>query len=169
MQQTAISAHPTREHFRMPELQYLADRPEHIPTLAGWHFAQWGELNPANDIATRIARLQTHLQRRTIPTSFIASDEEELLGSASLVAHDLDIRPQLTPWLASVYVAPFARQQGIGRMLVERVMREARDIGVGQLFLFTLDREPFYAKLGWQLVERAVYREREIAIMRYEV
>ena len=152
----------------MPEIHYLADQPQHIPTLAAWHYAQWGELNPANDVATRIARLQTHLQRQAVPTSFIACDGDELLGSAALVVSDLDIRPELTPWLASVFVAPAARQRGVGTMLVRRAMEEARAIGLPQLYLFTLDREQFYAGLGWQAVERAIYRDREIAIMRFE-
>lgn len=149
----------------MLALHYLADLPQHIPTLAAWHFAQWGELNPANDVATRIARFETHLQRAAVPTTFVACDDSELLGSASLVAHDLDIRPQLTPWLASVFVSPAHRSRGIGRLLVQRVMDEARDLGVAGLHLFTLDREQFYASLGWSLIERTVYRGREIAVM----
>ena len=149
----------------MFEIHYLADRPQHIPTLAAWHYAQWGELNPANDVAARIARFQSHLQPSAVPTTFVASDGEELLGSASLVAHDLDSRPELTPWLASVYVAPTARNRGVGAAVVQRVMAEARAIGVPRLHLFTLDREAFYAKLGWRLLERAIYRDHEIAIM----
>ena len=149
----------------MPELYYLADKPEHIPTLAAWHFAQWGELNPVNDVAARIARLQTHLQKQAIPTTFIACDEDELLGSAALVTSDLDIRPKLTPWLASVFVAPAARTRGVGSSLVQRVMQEARTLGVPRLYLFTLDREKFYTSLGWRLLERAIYKNHEIAIM----
>jgi GNAT superfamily N-acetyltransferase len=152
----------------MPQFHYLADRPEHIAALAAWHFAQWGELNPANDVAARIARLQTHLQRRVVPTTFIACDGEELLGSASLVLSDLDIRPELTPWLASVFVAPAARNRGVGTLLVQRVMSEARDIGLQRLHLFTLDREQFYAGLGWRLLERIIWRGREIAVMAIE-
>ncbi|WP_254508521.1 GNAT family N-acetyltransferase [Anatilimnocola floriformis] len=152
----------------MTELHYLAERSGHIPTLAAWHYAQWGELNPANDVAARIARLQTHLQQQAIPTTFVACDGEELLGSAALVASDLDIRPELTPWLASVFVAPAVRQRGVGTLLVQRVMQEARTLGVPRLYLFTLDREKFYASLGWRLMERAIYRDKEIAIMAFE-
>jgi N-acetylglutamate synthase-like GNAT family acetyltransferase len=53
-------------------------------------------------------------------------------------------------------------------MLVQRVMQEARGLGVPRLYLFTLDREKFYAGLGWRLCERAIYRDREIAIMAFE-
>jgi predicted N-acetyltransferase YhbS len=149
----------------MFEIQYLADGPQHIPALAAWHYAQWGELNPANDAAARIERFQKHLQKSAIPTTFVACNGDELLGSASLVTSDLDMRPQLTPWLASVFVAPAARNQGVGAAIVQRVMAEARAVGVPRLHLFTLDREAFYTRLGWQLLERAIYRDHEIAIM----
>lgn len=152
----------------MPELHYLENRPHHIPALAAWHFAQWGELNPANDVAARIARLQSHLQRGAVPTTFIACDGEQLLGSASLVVSDLDIRPELTPWLASVFVAPAARNRGVGTLLVQRVMSEVHAIGLPRLHLFTLDREKFYAEMGWRLLERTIWRAREIAVMSYE-
>src|SRR5687767_9717634 len=112
----------------MFEIHSLADRPEHVPSLAAWHFAQWGELNPANDVAARIARFETHLQADAIPTTFVACDGDQLLGSASLVLHDLDIRPQYTPWLASVYVDSAQRSRGVGRALVTRVMQAAGEL-----------------------------------------
>jgi predicted N-acetyltransferase YhbS len=150
----------------MFQIHPLADRPEHIPTLANWHFAQWGELNPANDVAARAARFQTHLQTEAIPTTFVACDGAQLLGSASLVFHDLDIRPQYSPWLASVYVDSAQRSRGVGRALVQRVMQAAGELAVPTLYLFTLDREAFYASLGWETIERATYREKPIVIMR---
>lgn len=151
----------------MPTLHYLADCPHYIPTLAAWHYAQWGHWNPAKDEDRRTEGLETHLQKRAIPTTFVACEGEELLGSASLVDSDLDIRPELTPWLASVFVAPAARNLGVGSLLVQRVMQEARELGVPQLYLFTPDREHFYARLGWQLVERPIWRGMEIAVMRF--
>jgi N-acetylglutamate synthase-like GNAT family acetyltransferase len=151
----------------MFEISNLADRPEHIPTLANWHFAQWGELNPANDVAARIVRFETHLQKDAIPTTFVACAGAQLLGSASLVFHDLDIRPQYTPWLASVYVDSAQRSQGVGRALVRRVMQAARELAVPTLYLFTLDRETYYASLGWETIERTMYREKPIVIMQY--
>jgi len=151
----------------MFEIHSLAAHSEHISTLAAWHFAQWGELNPANDVAARIARFQTHLQTDGIPSTFVACDGAQLLGSASLVFHDLDIRPQYTPWLASVYVDPAQRSRGVGRALVQRVMQAARDLNIPTLYLFTLDREAYYASLGWETIERTTYREKPIVIMRY--
>ena len=146
----------------MPTITYLAEHPQHIPTLAAWHHAQWGHLNPAKSLEVRMERLQselaTHLAQRVIPTTFVAVEGPRVLGSASLVAHDMDLRPKLTPWLASVFVDPTCRGQGIGSQLVERVAAEAASLGVPRLYLFTPDRMALYARLGWQTLEQVEYR-----------
>jgi GNAT superfamily N-acetyltransferase len=131
-------------------IEYLADHPHVLQTLAAWHHAQWNYLNPQRTLAERIAKLQRHLQRGAIPTTFVALDGDALLGSASLVECDLSKRPDLTPWLAGVFVAPEHRNQGIGDALVARVEQEARDLGFAKLYLFTPDRTPFYARRGWK-------------------
>lgn len=142
----------------MLTITYLADHPQHVPTLAAWHHAQWGHLNPNKTQEIRCDQLLGQLGRGMIPTTFIAVDGPRVLGSASLVEQDMSIRPHLTPWLASVYVDSTCRGQQIGSQLVERVAQEARDLGIGRLYLFTPDRQSFYARLGWQILEQVEYR-----------
>jgi GNAT superfamily N-acetyltransferase len=131
-------------------IECLADHPHLVETLAAWHHAQWNYLNPQRTLSERVAKLQTHLQRGSIPTTFVALDGDAPLGSASLVVCDLSKRPELTPWLAGVFVAPRYRNRGIGDALVARVEEEARSLGVRKLFLFTPDRAAFYARRGWK-------------------
>ena len=71
----------------------------------------------------------------------------------------------LSPWLASVYVTPEHRSRGIGTALVQRVIEEAVGLSVETLYLFTPDREGFYASLGWSVVERTEYRGQKVVIM----
>ncbi|WP_425618428.1 GNAT family N-acetyltransferase [Anatilimnocola sp. NA78] len=149
----------------MLQILPLAARPHSIPRLAAWHFGEWGKLNPTNDVAARSIKLQQHLQQHAIPTTFVAVEGAELLGSAALVEQDLDLRPEYTPWLASVFVAPQHRARGIGRQLVQRVMAEAKAQHVTKLYLFTFHHERFYASLGWQHLENAIYRGEPITIM----
>jgi N-acetylglutamate synthase-like GNAT family acetyltransferase len=147
------------------QIEYLVDHTEHIPTLARWFHAEWGYLNPGDSIEGRITRLQSLKGRRQIPTTFVVLQGGTLLGSASLIAHDMDTRMDLSPWLASVYVAPEYRRGGVGSALVRRVIEEARALGVSPLYLFTTDREDFYAHLGWSVVERTEYRGQRVTIM----
>ena len=145
-------------------IQCLSEQPGFLETLAGWHHAQWGFLNPGKTLEERLAEMQRHLEGRPIPRTFTAVDGT-LLGSASIIQHDMDTRMQWTPWLASVYVAPEHREQGVGGRLVRHVMEYANRIGVARLYLFTPDREAFYLKLGWSVLEKASYRGVDITVM----
>jgi GNAT superfamily N-acetyltransferase len=68
------------------------------------------------------------------------------------VASDLVSRPDLTPWLASVFVDPPYRGRGYAARLVRRVEEAARAANTGILWLYTEDAEGLYAKLGWKTV-----------------
>jgi N-acetylglutamate synthase-like GNAT family acetyltransferase len=145
------------------QIGYLADHRSFIPTLARWHHEQWNYLSPGDSVERRIAGLQKHLIKMQIPTTFVAFDTTEddteiVVASASLVAEDMDTRPELSPWLASVYVATEHRRQGIGSALVRRVVQEAATLDVKRLYLFTPDQEHFYSTLGWTVLERCTYR-----------
>jgi GNAT superfamily N-acetyltransferase len=147
------------------KIEYLADNIALIPIIAHWHHEEWGYFNPGDSVEKRIANLQTHLGRKQIPTTFVSLSGGILLGSASLVAHDMDTRMDLTPWLASIYVLPDHRSQGIGTALVQRVIEEVVDLNVETLYLFTPNREGFYASLGWSVVEHTEYRGQKVVIM----
>jgi N-acetylglutamate synthase-like GNAT family acetyltransferase len=97
----------------------------------------------------------------------IAVSDDELLGSASLIEHDMDSRLELTPWLAGVFVGPQQRRQGIGAALVRRVIGEATSLNISKLYLYTVDSAAFYANLGWLLLEHTAYRGKEVSIMFY--
>jgi len=75
-------------------------------------------------------------------------------------------RKDLSPWLASVFVPPEHRGKGIGTALTRRIMDEAKALDVGTLYLFTPDRETFYSRLGWTVLERPEYRREQIVIMK---
>ncbi|MBN1642167.1 MAG: GNAT family N-acetyltransferase [Anaerolineae bacterium] len=143
----------------MPDytIAYLADHPTHIETLAQWHHRQFSYLDADLSVAQRASRLRTH-GRGEAPTTVIALFGENVLGSASLTATDMDTRPHLSPWLASVYVDPAYRRRGIGSALVGRIVMLARALGHPALYLFTPDMERFYARLGWRVLEHTCYR-----------
>ena len=140
---------------RVAEVDYLADHREHIPRLAEWLHAQWGYLHEGDSVERRAARLEARSTRGGIGTAFVAVDGETLLGTASLVDQDLEIRPELTPWLASVFVAPEHRRKGVAAALVRRVVEEARGQRIPRLYLWTTDQQSLYARMGWQAVVRS--------------
>ena|SRR5687768_928852 len=141
----------------MVTIEYLADHPEAVPMLARLHHEQWRAVTPHLTIADRIAGFQSRMQRQQVPTGFVAVVDGTVAGMACLVAHDMETRPELTPWLATVLVAPEYRRRGIGSALSERVAVEGRVLGFPQLYLVTFDKTGLYARLGWSEMERTEF------------
>lgn len=147
-------------------IDYLARHPQHLPTLAEWHHGEWGYLHPGETVQERLERLRGQAQKEGIPLVVVALDDSSVLGSASLVQHDMETHPEWSPWLASVFVAPSFRGQGIGTALVGRITDEARRQGFGVLYLFTPDRASFYERLGWKAISRESYHDASVTVMR---
>jgi N-acetylglutamate synthase-like GNAT family acetyltransferase len=148
-------------------IEYLADRPDTLPTLARWKHDEWGHLRPGDTVEKRQARLARMAKRDGIPLTVVALEDEEVLGCASLIEHDMETRMELTPWLAGVYVGEAYRRRGIGADLVRRIMSEAGRLKVPLLYLYTVHSERFYADLGWTLLERTSYLNHDVVIMTY--
>jgi N-acetylglutamate synthase-like GNAT family acetyltransferase len=148
-------------------VEYLADHPEAMPLLARWQHAEWGHVRPGDSLEARLTRLRNYANRDRIPLTVVALEDGVVLGSASLVPHDMETRMELTPWLASVFVGEPYRRKGIGADLVRRIMAEAKRLEVPILYLYTVHSEKFYAGLGWTLQERTAYREQQVVIMTF--
>jgi GNAT superfamily N-acetyltransferase len=146
-------------------IEYLADHLDFLPTLAQWHHEQWGYMRPGDSAEARAARMKALCGHEEIPTIFIAFSGNTLLGSAMLIANDMETRKELTPWLAGVYVAAEHRRQGIGSALVTRVVECAERLGVARLYLYTPSAELMYSQLGWSPMERVEYRGTDVLIM----
>jgi hypothetical protein len=98
--------------------------------------------------------------------TFVLFDDEEPVGTASLVTNDLPLRPDLTPWLASVLERPAFRGRRYSAPLVQRVEAAAAQ-SAAVLWLYTWTAEPVYARLGWERVglERDTHRDIEVVLM----
>ena len=148
-------------------IEFLSDHPEALPKLAEWQHAEWGNLRPGDTLEKRMVRLAGMAKRHRIPLTVVALEGDEVLGSASLIQHDMETRMELSPWLAGVFVGEAYRRRGIGAELVRRIMSEAAKFKVPLLYLYTVHSEKFYAALGWELQERTSYREQKVVIMTY--
>ena len=151
------------------EVEYLADHPELTPLLASWFYEEWGRREPGNSVEKVKKRLVERMNRDRFPLTLVAFRGSEPVATASLILREMETHPQFLHWLASVYVHHPYRNQGIGSQLVEHAASEARRLGVRELYLYTRHHEGFYSRLGWVPVEKALYRGREVAIMRRDL
>jgi len=148
----------------------LGDHISQLPALARWHYDKWGPLTGASSFDSYVALLTQAAGSRRVPSVLIAMADGELLGSATLVASDLPPRPDLTPWLAQLFVAPTRRREGVGAALVRAVLQRAQQCGYARVYLYTSGTLPeYYRRLGWRVVERLAYLQREGTVMACEV
>jgi N-acetylglutamate synthase-like GNAT family acetyltransferase len=151
------------------QIEYLADRPEFVETIAGWIYGEWPEEFAKVGFQAWLIEFGETVLRQGIPTTLVATEGDELVGTASLIASDMPTQPGLWPWLASVYVVPSARQRGIASALVDRVESEAGNLGFDRLYLQTRDRADFYRRRGWQMRERTEFCGHDVSIMSREL
>jgi GNAT superfamily N-acetyltransferase len=151
----------------MIEIAPLSRRPDLAPTVARW---LWDSFRRSRgdtfDASLRDVRAATG---PGLPLGFVLIEDGRPQGTASLAVRDLPTRPELSPWLAGVYVEPAARGRGHGARLVRAVEEEARGRGFDSLWLFTRRAEPLYARLGWRRVGTELHRARYYALMRRDL
>jgi GNAT superfamily N-acetyltransferase len=136
-----------------------------VPVIARWHHEEWGHLDPAGSLQSWTDGLAERTCLERIPTTFVALEGSDPVGSAALVEHDMETRPDLTPWLAGVFVLPSHRHRGIASRLVSHAMSKARKFGVETLYLYTRSAAPLYSKLGWRSIGREHYEGRWVTLM----
>jgi monoamine oxidase len=154
-------------------LQPLQGHAELAPLLAAWHHAEFGHLYDPRVWSFEIARLELEAmaEQGSDDVTWIAVDgpnaqAESLLGSVSLIrSDDLPGFEDLTPWLASLYVARHARGAGVGAMLVDVVLREAAARGHDYVHLFTAGQEQYYAARGWRPIAAVEQRGHRATVM----
>src|SRR5262249_44722082 len=145
---------------------YLADHMHFAPKLADWHSREWADHLPGWTPAEAEAELRTHMGQRQVPTTLVAIEDGQILGSASLLVSDLVDWDYLSPWVASVFVAPEHRGRGLGRMLVERAVLESAALDIATVYLYTAGQVEFYRRLGWEAWQPAVLNGHPVTVMR---
>lgn len=134
----------------------IAERPDLAAIVADWTWHQWGR-GQGETLEQRVATIAARTARIGLEQCVVALIDGEPAGTASLVTKDTDSRPDLAPWLASVYVVPRVRGTGIAPVLVKAVEAGAWRAGYPRLWLFTDGQIDLYASLGW--VEHGVLHD----------
>jgi len=140
----------------VPAISDLRQRPEFFDDVADRIWRAWWEPN-GYPLDTITGRLKENMQDTAIPLALVAHDGGSFLGTASLIASDLDERAHLTPWVAAVWVEPHARRHGVGAALVDHAAQACFALGFERAYLCArAERAGFYQRLGWTLLERDV-------------
>lgn len=138
------------------EISDLREAPQFREAVADrvWN-AWWRQKGtPLEEIQARVAE---NLSTDGIPLALIAHRGGSFIGTASVIHHDLEARPDLSPWVAAVWVDPPHRGAGIGAALVMSAARAGARLVGGPVHLCAAPRlASFYEGMGWQRIERDV-------------
>lgn len=103
----------------------LSDRPQLLPEVAAWYFAQWGHHVPGRTLADECERLEVFLQPDSLPMLLIAMQGDRPVAAAQLKFHERKERPERLHWLGGVYVDATQRGKGIAEVLIADLMARA--------------------------------------------
>jgi N-acetylglutamate synthase-like GNAT family acetyltransferase len=146
------------EHDPNMLISPLADHPEYIERLAPPAFEHWQQYGVPGTLVDRHQKLRDHCQRERLSIAWVAHEAGQVFGTIALRLHDLPDYPEFSPWLGGLFVLPQYRQRGIGAALCQTVEQFAlTERGVQTLYLFTLDRQDWYASLGWSALQPCEY------------
>ena len=145
----------------------LRERPQHADAVAEriWR-AFWK--HKGKPLAAIRDGLENFLEPGTrIPFALVAEQEGKVCGNALVVDNDEPARPQLTPWLAALWVDEGMRKRGIAAALLGEAIERSATLGFGQIYLVARPAlRGFYTTLGWQPIEDDV-GEAHLTVHRY--
>ena len=148
----------------------IKERQKHLKEINSWLYKQWGHHDVSSTELDWFKKKQAVLNNKNniLPIILVAIKEGDPVGTASIVESDMEIHPDLKPWMADVYIKEDQRKKGYGSRLVKRILNEAVKLDFNEIYLFTPDQRSFYERLGWKLYQKEIYREEKVDIMLYD-
>ena len=131
----------------------LLDDIECLDEVSEWIFEEW-EKKFNRNLEYIIYRSKHSLNRVYIPQMYIAKYVDVVVGCVSIWRCDLKSRQDLYPWMAALFVKKEYRNQGIGKLLQEKVIEETRKMNYKNIYLIT-EHENYYERTGWEFIEKA--------------
>ena len=131
----------------------LSSRPDLIPEIVKHLHAEWSAFTNWSNPEKIRQRFLKRSQPETGETCFVAlGDEKKLLGTASVLQHEIKEIREGTHWMSEVYTCPDARGKGIGTALIEKCVDYCRAQNFKDIYLYTPDQQALYRKHGWRAV-----------------
>lgn len=153
-------------------IQQLNAEPEIFSRVALWHHQECERQGLKSTLELRRERLVKHIQSESIPKTFIATLDNELVGCVSLVnyAYGRDsVRAKITDtplWLSNLFVQPKFRNQGIGNQLIEKAKSYASELNLIELWLTATEFTDYYKKRDWEIARKTRLGGKQVNVMR---
>lgn len=165
-----MSKTPPDTHLRVLPLR---ERPEFIPELQAWFEAEWpgyyGPGGPGDARRDLLAYAQPDAAALPLGLLALRRDADGLgehpCGFAAIKTEPFAPCPDLGPWAGAALVPPALRRQGIGLLLLQALVREARaQARHPALFCATATSDSLMLRAGWRLRERVLHQGQSLGV-----
>lgn len=131
--------------------QILELNNKQLDRMTTWMYEWWGK-----DDGLSVEEVQcflTHsIEKDRLPQTYGLFLNGKIIGMYQFSYNDLEVRPDIYPWLANVYIDKKYRNKGYARYMLNSVKDNARKkLSFNELFLYTKHID-FYEKFGWKFV-----------------
>lgn len=128
--------------------------------IAAMENARPGGVIPAELVEATRSFLVTRLQTDGRLICWVCASADGLVGTASIIVFDR--LPSLSNpagregYVSNVYVDPAGRRQGIAKALLNALVADAREAGIGRAWLYANDQGlPLYERAGFAVKHRS--------------
>ena len=146
-------------------ISHLADVPFFLDELAALHAAEWKHLYADWDVQSARAEFLDQKADDSLPATLVLHEGMELVGSVSVVFGDCPARPDLDPWLASLYVVSERRGRGHGLELLRTAIALTAAAKAKRLHVFTESAEKLFQRCGFEILERTTLQDVPITVL----
>lgn len=117
------------------------------PTLVEWYLDGWPDRFSR---AEAEARLDARMNLQEIPLALVLFDDDQPVGTVSLVDGFGGVPSELGPWLSELYVAPEHRGKGTAELLAMAAARVAWSAGADMLYVVPDESAAIFEGAGWE-------------------
>jgi GNAT superfamily N-acetyltransferase len=111
----------------------------------GWHYKCEHNINTLEEMIADIST--NHME--SIAVLIDTESNNTFMGTFAILECDLNMYAHLSPWLASLYVEPEYRRQGIGKLLVDFACDELLDGRTVYLWCYQEREKSLYERWGF--------------------
>ena len=150
----------------MIRIDLLKKHPQAIPVIANIWYEVLGKIWLPEISIQEIESLTYQEISQDMPLTFIALSGDVAVGFCTLEL-DGGIRPDLEPWIGDLVVDLKYQQQGIGKMLLDAAIDQAKKLNYRSLYLFAFDPNivKYYNYLGWRKIGMDKFKSHMVTVM----